>query len=99
MLYVDEDKTIDFKISECRQLAKKEYKTRHDCVRKVIPGELCQKFKFNHSTKWYMHNAVSALVNETYGFLRDFEIQADHLISARRPHQVIVNKKDILPNR
>ena len=32
-----------------------------------------------------MHNPESALENETHKFLSDFEIQTDHLISARRP--------------
>ena len=31
--------------------------------------------------------------NEMHKFLWDFEIQTDHLISARRPDLVIVNKK------
>ena len=41
---------------------------------------------------WYMSNLESVLENETY-FSKDFEIQTDHLISARRPDQEIVNKK------
>ena len=31
--------------------------------------------------------------NKTDKILSDFEVQADHLISARRPNLVIVNKK------
>ena len=43
--------------------------------------------------------------NETHKFLWDFEIQTDHLISARRQDLVIVNEKKeaaeqwILPSR
>ena len=38
--------------------------------------------------------------NETYKLLLDFEVQTDHLISARRPDLVIPNKKEEnLPNR
>ena len=40
-----------------------------------------------------MHNPESVLENEIYKLLRDFEIETDHLISARRPDLVIVNKK------
>ena len=36
---------------------------------------------------------VSFLENETYKILRDFEIQTDHLISARRPALVIIKIK------
>ena len=40
-----------------------------------------------------MHNPESVLENEMHNLLWDFEIQTDHLISTRRPDQVIVNKK------
>ena len=32
-----------------------------------------------------MHNPESVLENETHKVLWDFEVQMDHLISARRP--------------
>ena len=71
----------------------KEYKSRHDWVGKEIHWELCKKFKFNHTNKWYMHKPKSVLKNETHKLLWDFEIQTDHLISARRTDILIVNKK------
>ena len=40
-----------------------------------------------------MHKAESVLENETHKIPRDFQIQTDHLISARRPDLEIVNKK------
>ena len=40
-----------------------------------------------------MLNSESVLDNETHNVLRDFEIQTDHLISARRTDLVIINKK------
>ena len=40
----DSDETIDHIISECSKLAQKEYKTRHDWVRKIIHWEMCKKF-------------------------------------------------------
>ena len=46
--------------------------------------ELCKKLKFDHTNKWHMHNPESVLENETHKLLRGFEIQTDHLISARR---------------
>ena len=51
----------------------------------MIHWELCKKLKFNHITKWYMHKPESVRKNETHKNLWDFEIQADHLILARRP--------------
>ena len=38
-----------------------------------------------------MHNPASVLENGT--FLWDFDIQTDHLISARRPDLIIIKKK------
>ena len=52
----DRDETINHIMSECSKLAPKEYKTRHDWVGKIIQWELCKKFKFDHTNKWYMHN-------------------------------------------
>ena len=40
-----------------------------------------------------MHNPESVPENETYKLLWEFEIQMDHLISARRPDLIIINKK------
>ena len=89
----DRDETIYHIISECSKLAQKEYTTRDDWVGKVIYWEMCKKFKFGHTSKWYMHNPAAALKNDTHKLLWDFDIQTDHLISARRPDLIIINKK------
>ena len=74
-------------------MAQKEYKTRYDWVGKVIHWEMCKKFKFDHANKWYMHNPAPARENDTHKLLWDFDIQTDHLISARRPDLIIIYKK------
>ena len=65
-LSVDRDENINHIISECSKLAQREYKTRHDRVGKVIHWEMCKKFKFEHTNKWYMHNQASVLENYTH---------------------------------
>ena len=40
-----------------------------------------------------MHHPASVLENDTHKLLRDFDIQTDHLISARRPDLIIINNK------
>ncbi len=40
-----------------------------------------------------MDNPTSVLDNETHKLLWDLEILIDHLISARRPDLIIINKK------
>ena len=89
----DRDEAISHIISECRKLAQKEYKTRHDWVGKVINWVMCKKLKFDHTNKWYMHNPPTVIENKTHKFLWDFDIHTDHLISARRADLIIINKK------
>ena len=64
----------------------------------VIYWELCKKFKFESTNKWYMHNPESVLENETHKVLCDFEIKTDHLISARRLDIVLVNNNNKIEN-
>ena len=87
----DRDETINHIISECSKLALKEYKTRPDWVGKVVHWEMCRKFQFDHTNKWYMHNPAPVLENDTHKLLWDFNIQTDHLIQARRPDLIIIN--------
>ena len=54
---------------------------------------MCKKFKFDHTNKWYMHNPALVLENDSHKLLWDFNIQTDHLIPARRPDLIIINKK------
>ena len=52
-------------ISKCSKLAQREYKRRRNWVGKVIHREMCKKFKFGHTNKWFMHNSVPVLENYT----------------------------------
>ena len=63
MLWSYRDETAYYITSECRKLAQKEYKTRHDWVGLVINWELCKEIKFGHTGKWYMHKTESVLEN------------------------------------
>ena len=53
-------------------------KPRHNWVGNVIHWGLCKKLKFDHTNKWYLN----------------FDLQTDHLISARRSDRVIDNKTE-----
>ena len=89
----DRDETINHIISEYSKLAQKEYKARHDWVGKVIHMEMCKKFQFDLTNKWYMHNPAPVVENDAHKLLWDFNIQTDQLILARRPDLKIFNKK------
>ena len=59
----------------------------------MIHWETWKKFKSDHTNKCYLHNPASVLENGTHKLLWDFDIQTDHLVSARRPDLIIINKK------
>ena len=88
----DRDETINH-IRECSKLAQMEYKVKHDWVGKVVHWEMCRKFQFDHTNKWYMHNPALVRENNMHKLLWDFNIKTDHLIPARRPNLIIINKK------
>ena len=43
-----------------------------------------------------MHNPAPVLENDSHKLLWDFNIQTDHLIPARRPDLIIINKRKII---
>ena len=55
----------------------KMYKTRHE-------RELCQKSKYERTNRGFTHKLESVPEKETHNLLWDFEIQSDHIISARQ---------------
>jgi len=88
------DESIDHIISGCSKLAQKEYKRRHDNLGKIVHWKIAKKCRFEVVDKWYEHEPESVLENEDYKILWDFSIQTDHVIEARRPDLVVVDKKD-----
>ena len=94
----DKDETIKHIISESSQFLRKEYKTRYYLVGMVIHWEMCKKFKFDHTNKWYMQNPAPVLENDTHKLLWDFDIQMDYLITARKPDLIIINEKKRIYN-
>ena len=59
----------------------------------MIHREMCKKLKFEHTNNWYMHKPASVFENDTHTLLWDFDIQTDHLIPAKRPYLIIINKE------
>ena len=56
-------------------------------------GEMWKKFKSDRTNNCYIHNLGAVLEKDTHKLLWDFDMQTDHLISARRPDLIIINKK------
>ena len=87
------DESIDHIVSGCSKLAQ-EYKRRHDNLGKIVYWKLARKCNFEAGDKWYEHEPESDLENEDYKILCDFSIRTDHVIEARRPDLVEVDKKE-----
>ena len=49
---------------------------------------------FEAGDEWYEYEPESVLENEDYKILWDFSIQIDHVIEARRPDLVVIDKKE-----
>ena len=48
---------------------------------------------FEAGEKWHEHEPGSVLESEDYKILWDFSIHTEHVIEARRPDLVVVDKK------
>ena len=63
---------IDCFVSGCSKLAQKEYKRRHDYLRKIVYWKLARKCNFEAGNKWYEHEPESLLESEDYKILWGF---------------------------
>ena len=73
------------------KLAQKEYKRRHDSVRRFWE-KFCEKLGFDRARLWYEHEPESVVENENFKILWDFTIKCNHMIEARRPDIAVVDK-------
>ena len=76
----ERDESVTHLIAECKKLAQKEYKQRHDNIAKIVQLELRQKFGLVGEVKWCNHKPASVVENGRVKILWDFNIQTDHVI-------------------
>ena len=58
------DESITHLISECKRLAQKKYKQRHNNIARIVHLELCQKFGLVGEVKWYNQKPTSVVEND-----------------------------------
>ena len=80
-------------ISECKKLAQKEYKRRHDNVARIVHWKLCGLYQLERAGKCYEHQPNGVIGLDEVKILWDFNILCDSLIECRRPDIVVVLKK------
>ena len=90
----ERDESITHLIAECKKLAQKEYKQRHDNIVRIVHLELCQKFGLVGEVKWYNHKPASVVENDRVKILWGFNIQIDHVIQHRKPDTVVLYKTE-----
>ena len=81
-------------VSECSKLAQTEYKGRYDDVTRYIHWQLCGKCELERANNWYEQKPEGLVKSENFKTLRDFTIQCDRKIEARRPDIGFVDKKE-----
>ena len=81
----ERSETVSHIVSECSKLAQKEYKRRHDNIRKCIHWKLCMKYNINSKVSWHDHSTKGVVESNNIKILWDCVIQSDKEIEARRP--------------
>ena len=84
-MYGERGESITHLIAECKKLAQKELRQRHDNIARILHLELCQKFGLVGEVKWYNHKPASVAENDRVKILWDFDIQTDYVIQDRSP--------------
>ena len=67
--------TVQHIIYECKKLAQREYKRRHDTVAKLVHWKLCEKHNLENKEKWYERCPEGAVENDYVKFIWDINIQ------------------------
>ena len=85
------DDTVKHIVWKWLVLVQRRYK-RHDWVCRNIHWEICRKNGFDVDEKCYKHEPEKVVENDSCKMLWDVTIQTDHVIEARRPDMVVIDK-------
>ena len=89
----EREETVAHLISECKNLAQKQYKQwRHDKIAQVIHWQLCKDYNLEHAEKWYDHRPQVTVENDKVKILWDMKIQTDKVLEHSRPDIVVLEK-------
>ena len=85
--------SVEHIVAGCPMMAQTVYLDRHNAVASAIHWSLCGYCSFPRSNNWWQNHPEPVVENENFKLLYDFNIFTDHLISARRPDLVYVDKQ------
>ena len=86
--------TVHHIVSECKKLAEKEFKRRHDNVVRKVHWDLCKKNVLEHKDRWYDNEREGVVENENVKLLWNMNLLCDNINEAWRPDIVLVDKKE-----
>ena len=90
----ERDGPITHLFAECKKLARKEYKQRHDNIARMVHLVLYQKIGLVGEFEWYNYKPASVVENDRVKILWDFNTQTDHVIQHRRRGIVVLYKTE-----
>ena len=79
---------VDHIISECSKLAQNELRLGTTGWKRWSSGNCARNWNLTKLT-----NGIYSKQNEAHKIIKDFEIETNHLIPARRPDRVLIKKK------
>ena len=85
--------TVQHIICECKKLAQREYKKRHNTVAKLVHWKLCEKHNLDRKEKWHEHCPEGVVEDDDVKLIWDINIQCDNVMEARRLDLILVDKK------
>ena len=60
----EKGQNVQHLVCECKKLAQREYKRRHDNIAKLKHWKLCERYGFERKEKWYEHCPDGAIEND-----------------------------------
>jgi len=84
---------VDHLLSSCTPLAATMYMQRHDRIGKIIHWSILKRFNSVVSHNYWDHVPAAVVENNDMKVLWDFNIYTDHLLAARCPDIVVIDKQ------
>ena len=86
------EESVNHVLSECWNLAQKDYERRHNWSGTKTDREICREYGIEMKEKWYEHKLEVVIENDKCKILPSFTIQTAHEMYGRRAHVIVVHR-------
>ena len=83
---------MDHLLSSCTPLVATMYKQRHDRIASMVHWSLLKRFNLSVSHNYWDHIPSAVVESSDVKLLWDFNIYTDHVLAARHPDIVVIDK-------